>query len=157
MIDELTPVALLDQIVQRRQARVRRRLHQDLVHAQGSLDPRRIHGNVVPGLAGILDREDRARQHHLKVDFARVEIVIADGMTEQVGAHFESDVGHLDGPFPKLLPSGVRVLSQGVPLQQLDERDEVRTLLRCRKATRLGMTRLKRTDYEHRGDPQPAK
>ena len=99
VIDELTPVALLDQIVQPSQVRVRPRLHQHLVRAQGSFDARRIHGNVVPGLAGILDREDRARQHHLKVDFARVGIVIADGMTEQVGTHFESDVGHLDDPF----------------------------------------------------------
>jgi hypothetical protein len=77
-------------------------------------------------------------------------------MAEQVRTRFESDVGHLDSPLPELLPSGVRVLSQGIPLQQPDERDETRTLLR-RRATRLGMTRLKRTDHEHCAGSQSTK
>ena len=157
VIHELTPVALVEQIVQHCQVRVRRGLQQHLVRAQGPFDPRRIHGDVVSGLAGILDREDRARQHHLKIEFARIAIVIADGMAEQVGTHCESDVGYLDGPLPKLLTSGTRVLGQGIGLQQPDEGDKVRTLLRSRRATRLDRTRLKRTGHQHPGERQLAK
>jgi hypothetical protein len=116
VIAELTPIALLDQIVQRSQVRVRRRLYKHPVRAQGPFDTGLIHGDVVSGFAGMFDGEDRTRQHDLEGDFARVGILVADGIAEQGGTPFESDVGHLDNPVAKLLPNRIRVLRQRIAL-----------------------------------------
>ena len=91
---------------------------------------------IVSGRAWIPDREDRARQQHLKVDLARIAVV-ANRIAQQVAAVFESDVGHREGPVPKLLPSGIRGLCQGVALERPDEHDEARTLRRSRGSARL--------------------
>jgi hypothetical protein len=59
VIEELTSLALLDQVVQHCRARISRRGHKHFVRTQGPFDACCIHAGVITGLAGIVDLTSR--------------------------------------------------------------------------------------------------